>query len=119
MERARDAKKLRKPGSSWTVQSRLEHWVENIAEPYVSENTYDSYGVDVRVHLAAAPGAHRLDRPEPEHLERFHRRMQVQDSGSSAAACHVHRTIRVALGEAVRRGHVPTNAAEIAKAPRL
>jgi integrase len=34
-------------------------------------------------------------------------------------AHHVHRTIRVALGEAVQRGHIPTNAAEIAKAPRL
>ncbi|KMS86852.1 hypothetical protein ACZ91_34160 [Streptomyces regensis] len=44
----------------------------------------------------------------------------MQDSGSSAGtAHHVHRTIRVALGEAVRRGRVPTNAAEIAKAPRL
>lgn len=44
----------------------------------------------------------------------------MQDSGSSAGtAHHVHRTIRVALGEAVRRGRVPTNAAEIAKASRL
>jgi hypothetical protein len=45
---------------------------------------------------------------------------KMQASGSSAGtAHHVHRTIRVALGEAVRRGHVPTNVAEIAKAPRL
>lgn len=44
----------------------------------------------------------------------------MQASGSSAGtAHHAHRTIRVALGEAVRRGHVVTNAAEIAKAPRL
>lgn len=40
----------------------------------------------------------------------------VQDTGT---AHHVHRTARVALGEAVRRGHAPTNVAEIAKAPRL
>jgi integrase len=92
--------------------------VENIAKPYVSENTYDGYEVDVRVHLVPGLGAHKLERLEPERLERFYRRMQ--DSGSSAGtAHHVHRTIRVALGEAVRRGHVPTNAAEIAKAPRL
>lgn len=51
MERARDEKKLRKPGQSWTLQAWLEHWVENIAKPYVSENTYDGYEVDVRVHL--------------------------------------------------------------------
>lgn len=118
MERARDDKKLRKAGKGWTVQSWLEHWVENIAKPYVSENTYDGYEVDVRVHLVAGLGAHKLDRLEPEHLERFYRKMQA--SGSSAGtAHHAHRTIRVALGEAVRRGHVATNAAEIAEAPRL
>jgi hypothetical protein len=44
----------------------------------------------------------------------------MQDAGSSAGtAHHAHRTIRVALGEAKRRGHVATNVAEIAKAPRL
>ncbi|WP_037840121.1 tyrosine-type recombinase/integrase [Streptomyces sp. NRRL S-337] len=118
MERARDAKKLRKPGQRWTLHSWLEHWVENIAKPYVSENTYDGYEVDVRVHLVPGLGAHKLDRLEPEHLERFYRKMQ--DSGSSAGtAHHVHRTIRTALSEAVRRGHVATNVAEIAKAPRL
>lgn len=118
MERARDAKKLSKPGQSWTLHSWLEHWVENIAKPYVSENTYDGYEVDVRVHLVPGLGAHKLDRLEPEHLERFYRKMQ--DSGSSAGtAHHVHRTIRTALSEAVRRGHVATNVAEIAKAPRL
>ena len=46
--------------------------------------------------------------------------LALQASGSAAGtAHHVHRTIRVAIGEAVRRGHVPTNAVEIAKAPRL
>jgi integrase len=118
MERARDDKKVRRPGQSWTLQAWLEHWVENIAKPYVSENTYDGYQVDVRVHLVLGLGAHKLDRLEPEHLEHFYRKMQA--SGSSAGtAHHAHRTIRVALGEAVRRGHVATNAAEIAKAPRL
>lgn len=118
MERARDEKKLRKPGQSWTVQAWLQHWVENIAKPYVSENTYDGYEVDVRVHLVPGLGAHKLDKLEPEHLERFYRKMQ--ETGSSAGtAHHAHRTIRVALGEAKRRGHVATNVAEIAKAPRL
>ncbi|WP_079042048.1 site-specific integrase [Streptomyces aureus] len=43
-----------------------------------------------------------------------------EGNGSSAGtAHHVHRTVRVALGEAVRRGHVAKNVAEIAKAPRL
>lgn len=57
------------------------------------------------MHIVPGLGAHKIDRVEPEHLERFYR--MKQQSG------------RVALGEAVRRGHVATNVAEIAKAPRL
>ncbi|WP_460664689.1 site-specific integrase [Kribbella swartbergensis] len=41
-------------------------------------------------------------------------------SGSKPATAHqVHRTARVALGEALRRGHVKRNVAKIAKGPRL
>jgi len=44
----------------------------------------------------------------------------MQGNGSSAGtAHHIHRTARVALSEAVRRGHVAKNVAEIAKAPQL
>ncbi|MFZ3558808.1 MULTISPECIES: tyrosine-type recombinase/integrase [unclassified Streptomyces] len=118
LEKARDAGRVRKAGKAWTLGTWLEHWVENIAKKYVSENSYDGYEVDVRVHLVPGLGAHRLDRLEPEHLETFYAKMQA--SGSSAGtAHHVHRTIRVALGEAVRRGHITTNVAEIARAPRL
>ncbi|WP_405686318.1 site-specific integrase [Streptomyces sp. NBC_01387] len=118
LEKERDSGRVRKPGKAWTLGAWLEHWVENIAKKYVSENSYDGYEVDVRVHLVPGLGAHRLDRLEPEHLETFYAKMQA--SGSSAGtAHHVHRTARVALAEAVRRGHITTNAAEIARAPRL
>ncbi|MFH8787573.1 tyrosine-type recombinase/integrase [Streptomyces roseoverticillatus] len=118
LENQRDNGRVRKPGKAWTVKTWLEYWVEEIAKPYVSENTYDGYEVDVRVHLAPGLGAHRLDRLAPEHLERFYRKMQKNGSAAGTAH-HVHRTVRVALSEAVRRGHVTTNVAEIAKAPRL
>ncbi|MEY9938141.1 integrase [Streptacidiphilus sp. MAP5-52] len=55
---------------------------------------------------------------EPEHLESLYRRMQA--SGSKAATAHqAHRTVRTALGEAVRRGHAAKNAAALAKPPRM
>ncbi|MFJ8742404.1 tyrosine-type recombinase/integrase [Embleya sp. NPDC127516] len=118
LEKQRDAGTVRKPGKPWTVKAWLNHWVENIAKPYVSENSYDGYEVAVRVHLIPGLGAHRLERLEPEHLERFYRKMQ--DRGSKPATAHqAHRTIRTALGEAVRRGHLVKNPAEVAKAPRL
>ncbi|MEV7613288.1 site-specific integrase [Streptomyces sp. NPDC089799] len=118
LERQRDAGTVRKAGQQWTVKTWLEHWVENIAKKYVSENSYDGYEVDVRVHLVPGLGAHKLERLDPEHLEEFYARMQ-RNGSAAGTAHHVHRTIRVALSEAVRRGHVAKNAAEIAKAPRL
>lgn len=118
LEKQRDQGSARQPGKPWSVEKWLLHWVENIARPAVSENTYDGYEVAVRVHLVPGVGKHRIDRLEPEHLESLYRRMQ--SSGSKAATAHqAHRTARTALGEAVRRGHAAKNAAALAKPPRV
>ncbi|GIG85101.1 tyrosine-type recombinase/integrase [Plantactinospora endophytica] len=118
LERDRDNGTVRKPGQRWTVKTWLTHWVENIAAPSVRENTIAGYRVAVNRHLIPGLGAHRIDRLEPEHLERFYARMQA--NGSAPATAHqAHRTIRTALNEAVRRGHLTRNPASLAKAPRL
>ncbi len=118
LERQRDKGAVRKAGQSWTIETWLTHWVENIAAPNVSENTIDGYRVAVNHHLIPGLGAHRLEKLEPEHLERFYKKMQ--ETGSAAGTAHqVHRTLRTALNEAVRRGHAIRNPATIAKAPRL
>jgi integrase len=63
-------------------------------------------------------GAHRLERLEPEHLERFYKKMQAK--GSKPATAHqAHRVIRAALNEALRRGHLTRNVASLAKAPKI
>ncbi|MFF2951805.1 tyrosine-type recombinase/integrase [Kitasatospora sp. NPDC057965] len=118
LEKKRDAGAVPKAGQKWTVGKWLTHWIKEIVPGTVGENTYDGYEVAVRVHLVPGLGAHRLEKLEPEHLERFYRKMQA--NGSAAGTAHqAHRTIRVALGEAVRRGHLTRNVATIAKAPRL
>ncbi len=118
LERDRDAGTVRKPGKPWTVERWLTHWVENIAAPSVGENTIAGYRVAVRVHLIPGLGAHRLERLEPEHIEALYQRMQA--SGSSPGTAHqAHRTLRTALNEAVRRGHLGRNPATLAKSPRL
>ncbi|UWE13369.1 tyrosine-type recombinase/integrase [Actinacidiphila bryophytorum] len=118
LEKERDAGRVRKAGQTWTVESWLTHWVENIAALHVSENTIDGYRVAVYHHLIPGLGAHRLTKLEPEHLERFYKKMQ--DNGSSAGTAHqAHRTVRAALNEAKRRRHLTENPATIAKAPRL
>lgn len=118
LERQRDNGAVRKAGQNWTLATWLVHWVENIAAPNVSENTIDGYRVAVYHHLIPGLGAHRLEKLEPEHLERFYKKMQ--DNGSAAGTAHQsHRTVRTALNEAVRRAHLTVNPATIAKGPRV
>ncbi|MEU6121858.1 tyrosine-type recombinase/integrase [Streptomyces sp. NPDC047123] len=118
LEKQRDSTGVRKAGQTWTVKTWLTHWVENIAAPNVGENTIDGYRVAVYHHLIPGLGAHRLAKLEPEHLEHLYRKMQA--NGSAAGTAHqVHRTVKTALNEAVRRRHLTINPASVAKAPRV
>src|SRR6516225_2171322 len=119
LERNRDQGTVRKVAERWTVGRWLTYWVENIAAPpHVAENTYLGYRVDVNRHLIPGLGAHRLERLTPDHVERLYVRLQC--SGLSPGGVHhVHRTLRAALNEAVRRSHLRRNPVLLAKAPRL
>lgn len=118
LEKQRDAGNVRKAGQSWTVEKWLNHWVENIAAPVVRDNTLSGYRVAIRVHLIPGVGAHRLNKLEPEHLERLYAKM-IRNGSKPATAHQAHRTIRTALGEAMRRGHITRNPAALAKPPRI
>jgi len=72
-----------------------------LAAPSVRENTLSGYRVAVNVHLIPGIGGHRLDKLQPEQLERLYARMIT--NGSAATAHQAHRTARTALNEAVRR----------------
>src|SRR6266487_4226541 len=72
LEKARDNGRVRKPGKVWTVGDWLTHWVENIAAPTVRPNTLDAYRVAVNNHLIPGLGSHKLNKLEPEHIERFY-----------------------------------------------
>ena len=118
LERKRADGILPAAGVRWTVASWLEHWLENIARPSIRWSSYDAYRIAVHNHLIPNLGRHRLERLEPEHLERLYRKMI--DSGLKPATAHqVHRTIRTALGEAHRRRQVAQNVATLARAPKV
>jgi len=118
LERARDQGQVRRSGQRWTVAEWLDHWLENIARPNIRETSYSAYRVAVRRHLIPGLGQQRLDRLEPEHLEGLYRKI-VADGGRPGRAHQVHRTIRTALGEAHRRGHVARNVAALTRPPRV
>jgi integrase len=118
LEKLRGQGHVRAAGRAWTVKQWLTHWVENIAAPTVRPNTADGYRFAVYKHLIPRVGSHRIDRLEPEHLEKLYARMM--ENGSAAGTAHqAHRTMRTALNEAVRRGHIARNPAVLAKPPRL
>lgn len=124
LERQRANGKVRRSGQAWTVEQWLEHWVENIAAPAVRPNTLTGYRVAVYNHLIPGIGAHWIDRLQPEHLERLYvslgKKRTRQDTEFKPARIHqIHRTVRTALGEAVRRSHLTSNPAEIARPPRI
>jgi integrase len=119
LERERDQGMVRKAGPKWTVASWLTFWVGEIAAPpHVAENTHLGYKVDVNRHLIPGLGAHRLDKLTPEHVERLYAKLR-RAGLNPGGVHHVHRTLRAALNEAVRRGQLARNPVLLAKAPRL
>ena len=118
LERQRDEGIVTKPGRAWTVERWLNHWLENIARPSVRYKTYVGYRTAVYKHLIPGVGTHRLDRLEPEHLEKLYARMQA-DGLKAGTAHQVHRTARTAFGEAFKRRRITRNPAELAKPPRV
>lgn len=119
LEKLRDQGNVPKAGQRYRVGEWLTHWVQNIAAPpNVSENAHSGYEVDVRVHLIPGVGAHWLDKLAADHLEKLYARM-IRAGSAPGTAHHVHRTIRNALNEAKRRGHIAQNPALVAKAPKL
>jgi integrase len=119
LERERDSGTARPPGQRWTVAGWLEHWIGNIAAPpHIAENTHAGYRVDIVKHLVPGIGAHRLEKLTPEHVERLYAKLQ-RNGMSPGGVHHVHRTLRAALNEAVRRSHLGRNPVLLAKAPKL
>jgi integrase len=124
LEKARESGSLHRPGESWTVEEWLTHWLENVTAPFVKVNTLAGYRVAVNHHLIPGIGKHKLTALKPEHLERLYLRIVRTRTKSGtltkpATAHQVHRTIRTALNEAVRRGYLVRNPALIAKTPRI
>lgn len=118
LEKKRDAGQIQRVGLKWTVESWLEHWLEHIATPDLRPTSATAYRTAIRKHLIPAVGGQRLDRLEPEHLERLYRSM-INNGAKPATAHQVHRTIRTALSEAQRRGHIGRNVAALARPPRI
>lgn len=124
LEEKRSTSSVPKAGERWTVEAWLGYWLNEIAAPSVKVNTLAGYQVAVSHHLIPGIGKHKLRSLQPEHLEKLYRKILLTPTKSGAltrpATAHqVHRTVRAALNEAVRRGHLEKSPATLARAPRI
>ncbi|WP_026316953.1 tyrosine-type recombinase/integrase [Actinokineospora enzanensis] len=118
LERQRDDGTATKPGRDKLVEEWLLYWLEFIVKPSVKYKAYRAYRTAVVVHLVPGLGKHRMKRARPEHFEKLYARM-IANGAKPATAHQVHRTARTAFGEAHKRGEIPRNPVELAKAPRV
>ena len=90
-------------------------WIDTIAARKVRPSTLVGYRTCLkRINLYL--GHHRLDRLQPEHLERFYIRLETDGLSPTTALLH-HRVISRALKVALQRGRIARNVATLVDAP--
>ncbi|MDQ6875801.1 MAG: site-specific integrase [Actinomycetota bacterium] len=117
LEQRRDEGVLTTTGRT-TVAAWLTHWLDSIAARKVRPSTLDGYGSLIRVRIIPALGHHRLDRLQPEHLERFYAAMTAEGL-SGATVLKMHRVMSRAFTVAVQRGRVARNVCRLVDAPSV
>jgi integrase len=116
LEAKRDAGMVDAAGRAPTVGEWLDHWLDNIAARKVRARTLESYRSTVRLHLRPGIGHYRLDRLQPEHLERLYG--ALADKGlSPASILRAHRVLSRSLRVAAQRGKVARNVATLVDPP--
>ncbi len=118
LERQRSAGHVANSGRAPTVADWLTHWLDNIAAAKVRPSTLAGYRTYVEGRLIPGLGAHRLDRLQPEHIERLYRDLRA-DGMAPASVLQCHRTLFRALKVAVQRGRVARNVCTLVDAPSV
>lgn len=122
--------RVTKPGRVPTVAEWLTTWLDEIVSDLRYATQSRSYGWAVNKHLIPGLGAHRLDKLEARHVEKFYKAIardsekpatdEVNKGKIGPASVHaVHRALRAALNEAVRRQVIPASPMGAVRPPRV
>ncbi len=118
LEVKRDAGTAGAAGKAPTVRQWLEHWLGNIAARKVRPSTLARYRQLAAHQLIPGLGHHRLDRLQPEHVEKLYG--DLLDRGSApASVLQAHRVLSRALKVAMQRGKVARNVCTLVDAPSV
>jgi integrase len=118
LERKRDAGTAGTAGKAPTVEQWLDHWLDSIAARKVRPSTLTRYRQLVANQLAPGIGHHRLDRLQPEHVEKLYGALLAKGL-SSASVLQAHRVLSRALKVAMQRDKVARNVCTLVDAPSV
>lgn len=109
-------------GGKLKVGAFLELWLEDVARPGVRVRTLASYRQHVRDHIGPAIGNIELAKLSPMDvqgmLNRIGRKGYGQKALSPSTVQRIRATLRAALNQAMRWGHVQRNVATLAEPPK-
>lgn len=127
LEEAKRSGALAHAGQVWTLERWLLHWLDHVVVTRVRRKSLAAYQSAVTKHLIPGLGQNRLDQLTPDRIEQFYTAMAAQTKPGAdgdlrrryrpATIDQVHRTLRTALQDAMRKGLVGKNPAALASRP--
>ncbi|MEU4798653.1 tyrosine-type recombinase/integrase [Streptomyces sp. NPDC023327] len=118
LERQRDEGRATKAGRAPTVAKWMETYLTDIASLKLKPRSLDDYWSKTRNDIIPGVGQHRIDKLQPEHLERMYRAML--DAGHAPShVVKVHRILSRALKIAHRRRMISENVATLVDPPSV
>jgi integrase len=118
LERQRDEGRATKAGRAPTVAKWMETYLTDIASLKLKPRSLDDYWSKTRNDIIPGVGQHRIDKLQPEHLERMYR--ALLDAGHAPShVVKVHRILSRALKIAHRRRMISENVATFVDPPSV
>ena len=118
LEADRDAGNAANAGRAPTVEQWATTYLTDIAPAKIAPKTLDGYWSLVRNWIIPNLGKHRLDRLQPEHLDKLYATMTAAGKAPSSVL-KTHRILSRMLKVAHRRGKVGRNVATLVDAPSV
>ncbi|WP_415957487.1 tyrosine-type recombinase/integrase [Streptomyces sp. 021-4] len=118
LEQQRDQGRATKAGRVPTVARWMETYLTDIASLKLKPRSLDDYWSKTRNDIVPGVGQHRLDKLQPEHLERMYRAM-LDDGHAPSHVLKVHRILSRALKIAHRRRMISENVATLVDPPSV
>jgi len=100
-----------------TLGEYLRRWLETSAKPTVRPSTFRSCEMHIRVHIIPTLGRMRLTALGPEDVQRF-LNAKLAAGLAPSTVCRIRATLRRALGQAMKWGHVQRNVAALVDSPK-